>query len=145
MLNARGETLSTSRVPNRILAGAISDEGSLIALLVEADGAGLLLLSADFDILSERPAPSEASFVTIDPHGRYLAVGTRHNALHLINRYRPASGPARDDGAAVASLLRARPPAHGRRRGVRHARGHRAGARAGRRGGSIPRSSGKTV
>ena len=48
-------------------------------------------MSADFDILSERPAPSEASFVTIDPHGRYLAVGTRHNALHLINRHgRPA-------------------------------------------------------
>ena len=91
LLNTRGESLSTSRVPNRILTGAISDEGSLIALLVEADGAGLLLLSADFDVLSERPAPSEASFVTIDPHGRYLAVGTRHNALHLINRYgRPA-------------------------------------------------------
>ncbi len=91
LLNTRGETLSTSRVPNRILTGAISDEGSLIALLVEADGAGLLLLSADFDVLSERPAPSEASFVTIDPHGRYLAVGTRHNALHLINRHgRPA-------------------------------------------------------
>src|SRR5271168_1838150 len=77
LLNARGETHSTSRVPNRILAGSISDEGSLIALLVEADDAGLLLLSADFDILSERPAPSEASFVTIDPHGRYIAVGTR--------------------------------------------------------------------
>ena len=91
LLNTRGETLSTSRVPNRIIAAAISDEGSLIAVLVEADGAGLLLLSADFDILSERPAPSEASFVTIDPHGRYLAVGTRHNALHLINRHgRPA-------------------------------------------------------
>ena len=91
LLNTRGESLSTSRVPNRIITGAISDEGSLIALLVEADGAGLLLLSADFDVLSERPAPSEASFVTIDPHGRYLAVGTRHNALHLINRHgRPA-------------------------------------------------------
>jgi hypothetical protein len=91
LLNTRGESLSTSRVPNRIITGAISDDGSLIALLVEADGAGLLLLSADFDILSERQAPSEASFVTIDPHGRYLAVGTRHNALHLINRHgRPA-------------------------------------------------------
>ena len=91
LLNTRGESLSTSRVPNRILTGAISDEGSLIALLVESDGPGLLLLSADFDVLSERPAPTEASFVTIDPHGRYMAVGTRHNALHLINRHgRPA-------------------------------------------------------
>ena len=91
LLNTRGESLSTSRVPNRILTGAISDEGSLIALLVEADGVGLLILSADFDVLSQRPAPSEASFVTIDPHGRYLAIGTRHNAVHLINRHgRPA-------------------------------------------------------
>ena len=29
--------------------------------------------------------------MTIDPHGRYLAVGTRHGLLHLLNRYgRPA-------------------------------------------------------
>jgi hypothetical protein len=91
LLNARGETHSTSRVPNRILAGSISDEGSLIALLVEAEDAGLLLLSADFDILSERPAPSEASFVTIDPHGRFIALGTRQNAVYVINRFgRPA-------------------------------------------------------
>ena len=91
LLNVQGESLSYSRVPNRIQAGAISDEGSLIALLVEPEDAGLLLLSADFDVQVERPAPSEATFVTIDPHGRYLAVGTRHNALHLINRYgRPA-------------------------------------------------------
>ena len=91
LLNTRGESLSTSRVPNRITTGAISDEGGLIALLVEADGPGLLLFSADFDVLSERPAPTDASFVTIDPHGRYMAVGTRHNALHLINRHgRPA-------------------------------------------------------
>ena len=91
LLNLRGETLSTTRVPDRILAGAISDEGSVIALLVEAEDAGLMILSADFDIRSERPAPSEASFLTIDPHGRYLVVGTRYNAMHVINRFgRPA-------------------------------------------------------
>jgi hypothetical protein len=87
LLNARGETLSTSRVPNRILAGSISDEGSLIALLVEADDAGLLLLSADFDILFERPAPSESTFVTIDPHGRYIALATRQNVVYVISRF----------------------------------------------------------
>jgi hypothetical protein len=92
LLNLRGETLSTSRVPNRILAGAISDEGSLIALLVEADETALLLLSADFDVQSERPAPSEATFVTFDPHGRYVVVGTRHNVSHMINRYGRAAG-----------------------------------------------------
>ena len=49
LLDTQGESLSSSRVPNKILAGAISDEGSLIALLVEAEDAGLLLLDADFE------------------------------------------------------------------------------------------------
>jgi hypothetical protein len=92
LLDMHGETLSTSRVPNPIVAGAISDEGSLIALLCEAEDAGLLLLSADFDVQAERPAPSEATFLTIDPHGRYVAVGTRFNTLHLINRYGKPAG-----------------------------------------------------
>ena len=129
LFNVRGETLSTSRVPNRILTGSISDEGSLIALLVEADGAGLLLLSADFDILSERPAPSEASFVTIDPHGRYLAVGTRHNALHLINRFgRPAGRLETMEPLSHLCFVPGRPTL-GRCRRVRHARGYRARTR----------------
>src|SRR5262249_49204825 len=77
LLNFDGESLSSSRVPNRVNFGAISDEGSLIALLAEPDDSGLMLLSADFDVQAERAAPSDATFVTIDPHGRYLAVGTR--------------------------------------------------------------------
>jgi hypothetical protein len=91
LLNVQGETLSCSRVPNRIQAATISDDGSLIAVLGEADEIGLLVLSADFDVQVERAAPSDATFVTIDPHGRYLAVGTRLHVLHFINRYgRPA-------------------------------------------------------
>jgi hypothetical protein len=91
LFDTRGDSLSYSRVPSPILAGAISDDGGLIALLVDAEDAGLLLLDADFSVEQQKPAPSEASFVTIDPHGRYLAVGTRHGLVHLINRYgRPA-------------------------------------------------------
>jgi hypothetical protein len=87
LLNVQGESLSTSRVPQRILAGTISDAGSLIALLVEAEDAGLLLLNADFAVELERPAPSETSFLSSDPHGRYLAIGTRQNVLYVISRY----------------------------------------------------------
>ena len=91
LLNTQGESLSSSRVPNRILAGAISDEGGLIALLVEAPDSGLLLLNADFGVVEQRPAPSEATFVSTDPHGRYVAIGTRSGILHLVTRYgRPA-------------------------------------------------------
>src|SRR3954447_861817 len=91
LLNVQGESLSYSRVPHRLLAGAISDEGSLIALLAEGEDPGLLLLDADFAVEQERPAPSEATFVSIDPHGRFLAIGIRHKDLHVLNRYgRPA-------------------------------------------------------
>ena len=39
----------------------------------------------------ERPAPTEASFLTIDPHGRYVAVGSRLGAVNFLNRFgRPA-------------------------------------------------------
>ena len=92
LLSAQGESLSFSRVPQRIVAGAISDEGSLIALLGEGDDAGLLLLNADFDVAVERPAPSESSFLTIDPHGRYVAIGSRLGAVSFLNRFGRAAG-----------------------------------------------------
>jgi hypothetical protein len=91
LFDLRGDSLSYSRVPSRILSGGISDEGGLIALLVEGQDTELLLLDADFAVQQQKPAPTEAAFVTIDPHGRYVAVGTRHGVLHLINCYgRPA-------------------------------------------------------
>ncbi len=86
LLNTRGESQSFSRAPGPITAGAISDDGSLMALLVESSGAELLLLSGDFEVRLERPAPPESSFLTIDPHGRYVAIGGRQRALHLISR-----------------------------------------------------------
>jgi hypothetical protein len=92
LLSAQGESLSLSRVPHRIAAGAISDEGSLVALLGEGDDASLLLLNGDLNIELERPAPSEASFLTIDPHGRYLAIGSRLGAVTLLNRFGRAAG-----------------------------------------------------
>lgn len=91
LLNTQGESLSFSRVPQRIVAGAVSDEGSLIALLGDGDDASLLLLNADFEVEVERPAPSESSFLTIDSHGRYVAVGSRLGAISFFNKYgRPA-------------------------------------------------------
>ncbi|HMF37253.1 MAG TPA: hypothetical protein VKF17_11460, partial [Isosphaeraceae bacterium] len=92
LLNAQGESLSFSRVPQKIMAGAISDEGSLIALLGEGDDGGLLLLNADFDVAFQRPALSESSFLTIDPHGRYVAIGSRLGAVSFLNRFGRAAG-----------------------------------------------------
>ncbi|APW59431.1 hypothetical protein [Paludisphaera borealis] len=92
LLTTHGETMSSSRAPSRVLSGAISDDGSLIALLCEHENTGLLLMSGDFEIVSERPAPGEASFVTTDPHGRYVAVGSRLGAVTLVNRHGRAAG-----------------------------------------------------
>jgi hypothetical protein len=92
LLSALGESLSFSRAPIKIATGAISDEGSLIALLGDGDDGSLLLLNADFEVEVERAAPSEASFLTLDPHGRYMAVGSRSGGVHFINRYGKAAG-----------------------------------------------------
>jgi hypothetical protein len=86
LLSTQGESLSFSRVPQRITAAAISDEGSLIALMGEGDDAGLVLLSGDLNVEVERPAPTESSFLTLDPHGRYLAIGSRLGAVNFVNR-----------------------------------------------------------
>jgi len=92
LLNAQGESLSYTRVPHRITAGAISDEGSLIALLGEGEDASLILLNGDLHVEVERPAPTEASFLTIDPHGRYIAIGSRVGAVTFLNRFGRAAG-----------------------------------------------------
>jgi hypothetical protein len=92
LLTTHGETMSSTRAPARIVSGTISDDGSLIAILCEHENAGLLLMSGDFEIHSERPAPGESSFVTTDPHGRYVAVGSRLGAVTLVSRYGKAAG-----------------------------------------------------
>jgi hypothetical protein len=92
LLNVHGESLSYSRLPGRIAAGAISDDGSLIAFLGDGDDASLLLLSPDFEVEVERPAPSESAFVTLDPHGRYVAVGSRVGALTFFNKFGRVAG-----------------------------------------------------
>ncbi len=126
LFDVKGESLSYSRVPSRILAGTISDEGGLIALLVEGENTDLLLLDADFSVEQQRPAPSEASFVAIDPHGRYVAVGTRHNVLHLLNRFaRPVGRIETIETIAHFSFVADRPIAIGGG-GVRHDGGPRA-------------------
>ena len=91
LFDLHGDSLSQSRVPGPVLSGAISDEGGLIALLVEGPETELLLLDADFSARDQKVAPTDSAFVKVDPHGRYVAIGTRHGLLHLINRYgRPA-------------------------------------------------------
>lgn len=85
LLDLKGQHRSVSRAPNHVLNGAISDDGSLIALLGE--GSRLWLLGADLDLLAERSGPPEASVLAIDPHGRYVAVSSRTASVQFFSRH----------------------------------------------------------
>ncbi|MHC5538443.1 hypothetical protein ACYOEI_09460, partial [Singulisphaera rosea] len=67
LIDLLGQHRSTGIAPGRISAGAISDDGSLIALLGE--GNRLWLFGADLESISDRQAPPESSTLAIDPHG----------------------------------------------------------------------------
>lgn len=90
LLDAQGERRSMSRAPDRILAGTISDSGTLIALL--GKGPRLWLLSADLEPISDRPAPSDPSALAVDPHGRYVAVGSKLDFTQFFTRHGKQAG-----------------------------------------------------
>jgi hypothetical protein len=90
LLDAQGQRWSSSRAPDRILAGAISDSGTLIALL--GKGPRLWLLSGDLEVVSDRAAVAEASALAIDPHGRYVAVASRTGTVQLYTRHGRQAG-----------------------------------------------------
>jgi hypothetical protein len=84
LLDARGSRLETSRAPGRIVSGAASDDGSLIALLGE--GSRLWLLGPELEVIADRAAPPDATGLALDPHGRYVAVASRLGLTQLYQR-----------------------------------------------------------
>lgn len=90
LLDRLGAFRSVTQAPDRIAAGAISDDGSLIVLL--GGDARLWFLGSDLDLAFDRPAPPDATNVAIDPHGRFLAVGSRINLIQFYNRHAKSAG-----------------------------------------------------
>ena len=90
LIDLQGERVSMSRAPDRILAGAISDNGSLVALL--GKGPRLWVLSGDLEPIADRLGPPEAAALAVDPHGRYVAVGSKLNHVQLYNRHGRQAG-----------------------------------------------------
>jgi hypothetical protein len=90
LLDLEGRHRAVSRAAERIVAGAISDDGSLVALL----GAGprLWLLRPDLSPIAERPAPPEATSLAVDPHGRYVAVASRIGLTQFTTRHGRGAG-----------------------------------------------------
>src|SRR3954468_4277568 len=75
LFDLHGGHRSATQVPDHVVAGAISDDGSLVALL--GRGARLWLHGADLEVIADRQGPPEASALAVDPHGRYVAVASR--------------------------------------------------------------------
>jgi hypothetical protein len=90
LFDALGERLSASRAPEKIIAAAASDSGSLFAVLVE--GPRIWLLGPDLEPLSDRPVSPDSHALAIDPHGRYVAVSSKLNQTQFINRHGRAAG-----------------------------------------------------
>ncbi|WP_422930922.1 hypothetical protein [Singulisphaera sp. PoT] len=90
LFDLQGQHRSVSRAPGNLISAAISDDGSLIALLGE--GNRLWLLDADLGSIADRQAPPEASCLAIDPHGRYVAVGSRLSLTQFFNRHGKNAG-----------------------------------------------------
>lgn len=89
-IDALGQFQSVSRAPGKIQAAAVSDDGSLVAILGE--GSRLWLLDGDFELIHERAAIAEPLSIAIDPHGRYVAVGSKLNAVQFYTCHARLAG-----------------------------------------------------
>ena len=89
-IDALGQFQSVARAPGKILHGAVSDDGSLVALVGE--GARLWLLDGDFELVHERSTIADPLSVAVDPHGRYAAVSSKMNVVQFYSRHARQSG-----------------------------------------------------
>lgn len=90
LIDGQGQFLSVSRAPGPVVAAAISDDGSLIALLGE--GNRLWLLGADLETIDDREVVTDATALAVDPHGRYVAVASKMNVVQFYNHYGKQAG-----------------------------------------------------
>lgn len=90
LLDVQGQQLLSSRSPARVTSAAVSDDGSLIAAIL--DGGRIVFLSRELEPLADRAAPPDATSVTVDPHGRYAAVTTRGAGTHFYTKHGKPAG-----------------------------------------------------
>jgi hypothetical protein len=90
LLDLNGEFRSVTRASGKIVAAAVSDDGSRIVLLGE--GSRLWLLDADLGVVAERQGPPEPLAVAIDPHGRYVVVSSKMSVSHFYTRFGKPAG-----------------------------------------------------
>jgi hypothetical protein len=89
-IDSEGQFQSVARAPGKIQGGAISDDGSLVALLGE--GSRLWLLDGDFELTHERATIADPLAIAVDPHGRYVAVSSKMNVVQFYSKHARLSG-----------------------------------------------------
>lgn len=90
LIDEHGDRRMSERAPAPIVSASISDDGSLVALLV--GGPRLLLLDGSLSPEADRPAAGGASTVAVDAHGRYVAVSSKFESVQFYNRLGKTAG-----------------------------------------------------
>ncbi|MDB5352967.1 MAG: hypothetical protein JWN86_4214 [Planctomycetota bacterium] len=85
LLDGSGDRRYESRAPEKIISAAMSDDGTLVALLLAKSR--LVLLGPELEPIAERSAPSDATNLTVDSHGRFVAIGTKSTETSLFTRH----------------------------------------------------------
>ncbi len=85
-----GQFQSVARAPGKILHADVSDDGSMVALVGE--GSKLWLLDGDFELVHERQTIADPLSIAVDPHGRYVAIGSKLNLVQFYTRHARLAG-----------------------------------------------------
>ena len=85
-----GYVVHKERAPAPVLSARISNDGSLIALLLE--GPRLVLLDSSLSLVIDRAAPAGATTLDTDSHGRFVAVATRQGENVFYDCYGKNAG-----------------------------------------------------
>ncbi|MEW4570253.1 hypothetical protein AB1L88_20495 [Tautonia sp. JC769] len=90
MSDLNGDRIWAVRAPGPIQGGAVSDDGSLVALLGESRR--LWLFGPELELIADREAVADPLAIAVDPHGRFVAVSSRMDQTHLYTRFGRKAG-----------------------------------------------------
>ncbi|WP_169980850.1 PQQ-binding-like beta-propeller repeat protein [Tautonia rosea] len=90
MSDLNGDRIWAVRAPGGIQAGAVSDDGSLVALLGESRR--LWLFGSELELIADRETVADPLAIAVDPHGRFVAVSSRMDQTHLYTRFGRKAG-----------------------------------------------------
>lgn len=85
-----GEPLAEHRFDRHLIHATQSDDGSLIAALVEGDT--LLLFTQELEVRDQREVVYDACHLATDTLGRYVAIASKSSAVQFVTRHGRSAG-----------------------------------------------------